>query len=102
MDKLMEAFSGAGLDLGMRWRRRKLWGELIEQSAAPAQTQAKVLAEILARNADTIFGRKHGFGSIRGYAEFAKAVPVSDDTTARPRARSTPGSTTFTPPTANA
>ena len=78
MDQMVESFSGAALDLGMRWRRRRLWGELTEQSAAPAETQAKVLAEILARNADTTFGRKHGFDSIRGHAEFARAVPVHD------------------------
>lgn len=84
MTKLVDAFSGAGLDLGMRWRRRKLWGELTEQSADPARTQAKVLAEILARNADTTFGRAHGFRSIRGHGEFAEAVPVNDYEGLRP------------------
>jgi len=81
---MVQTFGGAALDLGMRWRRRRLWGELIEQSAAPAETQAKVLAEILARNAGTSFGRTHDFGSIGGYAEFAKAVPVSDYEALRP------------------
>ncbi len=84
MTKLMDAFSGAALDLGMRWRRRTLWGELTEQSANPAGTQAKVLAEILARNTDTTFGRSQGFGSIRGHGEFAKAVPVNDYEGLRP------------------
>ena len=56
MTKLMDAFSGAALDLGMRWQGQKLWGELTEQFANPARTQAKVLAEILTRNADTMFG----------------------------------------------
>ncbi len=81
---MVEAFGNVALDLGMRWRRRRLWGELIGQSAAPAETQSKVLAEILARNADTTFGRKHDFASIRGHAEFAKAVPVNDYEALRP------------------
>ncbi|MGH9223823.1 MAG: GH3 auxin-responsive promoter family protein [Acidimicrobiales bacterium] len=78
------AFSSAALDLVMRWRRKRLWCELIEQCAAPAETQADVLAEILASNADTIFGRQHGFGSIRGHADFARAVPVNDYEMLRP------------------
>lgn len=84
MDRVVGALGGAALDLGMRWRRRKLWGELIDQAAAPARTQATVLAEILGRNTDTTFGRMYGFGSIRGHAEFAKAVPVSDYEALRP------------------
>ena len=81
---MVEAFGGVALDVGMRLRHRRLWGELTEQSAAPAETQAKVLAEILARNADTTFGSEHGFGSIRGHADYARAVPVHDYDGLRP------------------
>lgn len=84
MVRLIDAFSGAALDVALRWRHKRLWGDLREQSAAPAETQAKVLAEILARNAETTFGRAHGFASIRGHAEFAKAVPVNDYEGLRP------------------
>ncbi len=84
MERMAQTVGGAALDLGMRWRRRRLWGELIEQAAAPAETQATVLAGILARNADTTFGSAHRFGSIRRPAEFAEAVPVSDYEALRP------------------
>ena len=40
--------------------------------------QRKVLADLLAFNADTDFGRTHGFGRIRTTAEFRKAVPISE------------------------
>ncbi|MGQ0744977.1 MAG: GH3 auxin-responsive promoter family protein [Acidimicrobiales bacterium] len=80
----MDAVGGVALDVGMHRRRRRLWTELTEQSAHPARTQASVLAEILARNADTTFGHSHGFASIRGHAEFAKAVPVNDYEALRP------------------
>jgi len=80
----LDALGGVALDMGMRRRRRKLWGELTEQSAHPARTQVSVLAEILARNADTTFGRTHGFASIRDHAAFANAVPVNDYEALRP------------------
>ena len=84
IDKLTETLGGAALDLGMRWRRRRLWRDLIGQAAAPAETQADVLAGILARNADTTFGRAHRFNLIRNPAEFTEAVPVSDYEGLRP------------------
>jgi len=41
-----------------------------------AQTQDRVLAELLAAHRDTAFGRDHGFERIRTYADFVAAVPV--------------------------
>jgi len=41
-----------------------------------AQTQDRVLAELLAAHRDTAFGRDHGFERIRTYADFVSAVPV--------------------------
>jgi len=38
--------------------------------------QQRLLAELLARHADTDFGRDHGFGRLQGYADFASAVPI--------------------------
>ncbi|MEC3974980.1 GH3 family domain-containing protein [Amycolatopsis sp. H20-H5] len=40
--------------------------------------QAEVLENLLAHNADTVFGREHGFDSIRTLADFRKAVPIRD------------------------
>jgi hypothetical protein len=40
--------------------------------------QRAVLADLLAHNADTEFGRQHGFGRIRTMDEFRKAVPIRD------------------------
>ena len=39
--------------------------------------QARVLRGILARNADSDFGRAHGFGSLRSARAYADAVPLS-------------------------
>ena len=40
------------------------------------QTQDDLLARLVARHAETAFGRDHGFSEIRNYTDFAAAVPV--------------------------
>jgi len=40
------------------------------------ETQRRKLREILQRNADTEYGREHGFRSLIGLEDYAKAVPV--------------------------
>ncbi len=42
-----------------------------------AQVQKKYLLKLLKKNADTIYGNKYGFGSIRTYEEFAEKVPLT-------------------------
>ena len=55
---------------GHRFRR------LHAAAKAPAAAQQNVLTEILAANADTAFGKRHGFASIRNPADYRRAVPV--------------------------
>ena len=55
---------------GHRFRR------LHAAAKAPAAAQQNVLSEILAANADTSFGKRHGFASIRNAADYRRAVPV--------------------------
>ena len=47
-------------------------------SRAPAQSQQRLLREILETNADTEFGRRHGFGSIVTFRDFQERVPISN------------------------
>lgn len=42
----------------------------------PAQTQQKILQEIISSNAQTIFGKKHNFSSIQNYEDFQKHMPI--------------------------
>src|SRR5918996_5874401 len=42
----------------------------------PAQAQERLLRQILATNADTEFGRRHGFGGITTFQEFQERVPI--------------------------
>ena len=49
---------------------------LIRATKAPAEAQAEVLEGILATNAQTTFGERHGFAALRNPADYRKAVPV--------------------------
>lgn len=45
--------------------------------ADPQRTQRRMLADILAANCGTLYGRRHGFARIGCYEDFARAVPVA-------------------------
>lgn len=44
---------------------------------APVQAQEDLLRQILETNADTEFGRRQSFGTIRGFGEFQERIPLS-------------------------
>jgi GH3 auxin-responsive promoter len=43
----------------------------------PVQAQDRLLRQILETNADTEFGRRHGFGGIAGFKDFQERVPIA-------------------------
>jgi hypothetical protein len=43
----------------------------------PVQAQERLLRQILETNADTEFGRRHGFGGITSFRQFQEQVPIS-------------------------
>ncbi|MDH5667713.1 MAG: GH3 auxin-responsive promoter family protein, partial [Nitrospira sp.] len=54
----------------------KFWHPFMERTQDPAGSQRLLLHNILRRQADTVFGRKHSFNRIRSYAEYRTALPV--------------------------
>ena len=50
----------------------------------PEEAQARVLRTLLRDNADTVFGRAHGFATIGSAAEYAQRVPIRDYEALRP------------------
>lgn len=50
----------------------------------PMRSQRRVLFEYLARNKDTEYGRRYGFGRIMSVDEYRRAVPLSDCENMRP------------------
>jgi hypothetical protein len=71
-------------------------------SRAPAQAQDRLLREILKTNADTEFGRRHGFGGITSFRQFQERVPISSYEDLEPyiaaEMRGQPGQLTKEPP----
>ncbi|MFE0251244.1 GH3 auxin-responsive promoter family protein [Streptomyces sp. NPDC059010] len=61
--------------------RERVYAERARLAAEHADlmdSQSRVLADLLDFNADTEFGRRHGFARIRTMDEFRAAVPVQD------------------------
>lgn len=52
--------------------RQKRW------AALPLQTQAAVFEQLLAKGAQTAFGREHKLSQVRNHKEFTEAVPLTD------------------------
>ena len=43
----------------------------------PVQAQDRLLRQILETNAETEFGRRHGFGAIASFRDFQERVPIA-------------------------
>ncbi len=52
------------------------WSELMSATGEPARMQASRLLDIIAQNAQTDFGKEHGFCDIRSADDFRRRVPV--------------------------
>src|SRR5713101_4400425 len=50
----------------------------------PAGAQVQVLRGLMSRNADTAFGRAHGFSHVASVADYAHAIPIADYEAFRP------------------
>ena len=50
----------------------------------PIKTQKKLLFSIIRKNRNTIYGKEHGFSSIRTVEDFQKSVPVNNYESLRP------------------
>lgn len=53
-------------------------------SSRPVETQQAVLQGIIAKAKDTVFGKEHGFDSIKDHSDFVKSVPIRDYEALRP------------------
>jgi hypothetical protein len=46
-------------------------------AAPPIESQHRLLREILGTNADSAYGRRHGFGDISTFRQFQERVPIA-------------------------
>ena len=61
--------------LGRHWFARS-WRDFQNAAKNPAKYQKKRLLQILSRNAETEFGKRHGFFSVKNPADYKNAVPA--------------------------
>jgi hypothetical protein len=73
------AFQAAMATMGRSALKR-----LLNAARDPRAAQARALADILATNATTAFGRAHGFATLRDADAFRRAVPIADYEALRP------------------
>ena len=75
--------------LGIMLRLREAAQDARFEAAArdPERAQATVLRALLSRNAETCFGREHGFSRIAGPADYRSAVPMREYEAFRPYVR---------------
>jgi len=57
---------------------------LEQASLDPASAQLEKLMEIISANAETVYGKEHGFASIKTAADFQNAVPINEYDTLQP------------------
>ncbi|MEE1897288.1 GH3 auxin-responsive promoter family protein [Flavobacterium rakeshii] len=57
---------------------KKIYNDTQKWAQKPVETQQKVLEMLVAKAAQTNFGKDHHFEGIRSHADFAKHVPVRD------------------------
>jgi len=72
------------LRIKMIFVRRFVWKGLIDQTQNPKAEQEKLLARILRKNENTVFGKEHGFSGIASYEDYKNAVSINSYENLRP------------------
>lgn len=76
--------ANTALSLRLRGVSARQGARLAHLARNPTRVQRRLLLGIAAANAQTSFGRQHGFGAIGTYEEFAARVPVATFEQLRP------------------
>ena len=58
------------------WHAGRLTRQFFRAVDRAGATQKRLLAELVSAGAESDFGRQHGFGRVRSYADFAAQVPI--------------------------
>ena len=82
--KITNWLANAALNLRLSAVSARQGARLARLAREPTRTQHRLLMQIVHANAQTTFGREHGFGAINSYEEFAARVPVSTFEELRP------------------
>jgi hypothetical protein len=77
MRRPADLITNAALATTMFVARHNHAHRFIEATLEPMTHQQRLLQQILSENADTEFGREHGFGAIDGIRDYRKSVPAN-------------------------
>ncbi len=55
----------------------RVFARFMRDAERATSVQERLLDSLIKANASSDYGREHGFGSIRGYADFARQVPIT-------------------------
>ncbi len=66
------------ISTGAAGRRQDAWHRFMQQHEAAAAGQQALLKDILRRNAETGFGREHGFRHLKTVEAYQREVPIRD------------------------
>ena len=81
----VEKMTGSALQGLLRWWLKFSKADRFDAATwDPKQAQEDKLAEIINRNADTVYGREHGFAAIRTVRDYQARVPVNTYETLKP------------------
>ncbi|MFQ6672543.1 MAG: GH3 auxin-responsive promoter family protein, partial [Candidatus Tectimicrobiota bacterium] len=58
------------------WRARRLKETFVAATKDPWPSQQQLLAELLSRDRETVYGRRYGFSTLHGPEAFRRAVPL--------------------------
>jgi hypothetical protein len=81
---LSNIISHSVLRTALRATQGRGYRALLERSKAPHDTQAAVLRHILATNAQTEFGKRHGFSRIKSVDDYRRALSIQTYEDLRP------------------
>ncbi len=73
---MLRFLNDPAVSLSLTLAKYRDWNPFIAKTHCPELAQQAVLLDILTQQAGTTFGRRHRFGSLRTYEEFASEVPV--------------------------
>ena len=64
------------IKLQMKIIKYKVWKPMIHAAKTPMKTQNHFLRDVIRKNANTRFGRKHRFNEINSYKKYSQLVPI--------------------------
>ena len=83
-DEVLKTIRHAALKTALQFTQRGSYRRLVEASKDPRRAQQWVLRNIIERNQDSEFGRRHNFAGVSNADDFRKAIPIHSYEDLRP------------------